>query len=371
MRKWIKRISATLGVLIAVALAALAVAISYDSSCGPLPTVAGSGPTMKAAVRRCYGPPDVLAVESLERPVLADNQMLVKVHAAGLNPLDWHRMRGTPYLMRIGEGFGAPKDVRLGLDFAGTVEMVGKGVTRFKAGDEIFGGRSGALAEYVAVRESGSIARKPANISFEQAGGVYVAAITALQALRDRAAVQRGQKVLINGASGGVGTFAVQIAKSLGAEVTAVCSTRNVELVRSLGADHVIDYKTSDFTQSETRYDVIMDNVANRPILEIRRVLAPGGTYIVIGGGGPDADPWVGAFLAPLKALIVSWFVDQDMGLFISSASTADVEILARLMEQGEITPVVDRRYPLTDVADAMRYIEEGHARGKVIVTPD
>ncbi|MGE0582350.1 MAG: NAD(P)-dependent alcohol dehydrogenase [Steroidobacteraceae bacterium] len=326
---------------------------------------------MQAVVHRCYGPPDTLAVEQVARPVLADDQMLVKVHAAGLNPLDWHRLRGTPYIMRIGEGFGAPDDVQLGIDFAGTVDAVGKGVTRFRPGDEIFGGRSGSLAEYVVVRENGSIARKPANISFEQAGGVYVAAITALQALRDRAAVRPGQKVLINGASGGVGTFAVQIAKALGAEVTAVCSTRNLALVRSLGADHAIDYTAADFTQGAARYDVILDNVANRPILDVRRVLAPGGKYIVIGGGGPDANPWVGAFMAPLKALFVSWFVDQDMAFFVSHASTADVETLARMMASGQVTPVVDRGYPLAEVAQAMRYLEAGHARGKVILTPD
>jgi NADPH:quinone reductase-like Zn-dependent oxidoreductase len=371
MRKWIKRISATLGILAVVGLAGLAVAISHDSPCDAAVAAPAAGATMRAAVRRCYGAPDGLAVEHIPRPELPEGRMLVKVHAAGLNPLDWHRLRGTPYVMRLGEGLGVPGDVQMGIDFAGTVEAVGKGVTKFKPGDEIFGGRSGALAEYVAVREQGSIALKPANISFEQAGGVYVAAMTALQTLRDRAAVQPGQKVLINGASGGVGTFAVQIAKWLGAEVTAVCSTRNVDLVRSLGADHVIDYKTADFTQGTARYDVIMDNVANRPILEIRRVLEPRGKYIVIGGGGPDANPWFGAFLAPLKAHVISWFVAQDMGLFISNANTADVELLAKLMAEGKVRPVVDRSYPLADVAEAMRYLEAGHARGKVVVLPD
>lgn len=287
---------------------------------------------MRAAVRRCYGGPEVIAVENVARPVLADDRMLVKVHAAAINPLDWHRIRGTPYVMRLGEGLGAPTNVRLGIDFAGTVVAVGKDVTRFKPGDEVFGGRDGALGEYLSVRENGSVALKPANVSFEQAAGVYVAAVTALQALRDRAAVRPGQKVLINGASGGVGTFAVQIAKWLGAEVTAVCSARNVALVRSLGADHVVDYMATDFTQGGARYDVIMDNVANRPILDIRRVLAPTGKYLVIGGGGPQANPWVGAFAAPLKAWVISWFVDQDMAFFISDASTADVETLAELM---------------------------------------
>lgn len=371
MGKWIKRISAALGILIVAGLAVLAIAMSYESSCGPPPAVAGSGTTMKAVTRRCYGPPDVLAVENLEMPVPADNQMLVKVHAVGINPLDWHKVRGTPYVMRLGDGFGAPKDPRLGIDFAGTVEAVGKDVTKFKPGDEIFGGKDGALAEYLTVREAGSIALKPANVSFEQAAGTYVAALTSLQALRDGAAVKPGQKVLINGASGGVGTFAVQIAKWLGAEVTGVCSTRNVELVRSLGADHVIDYTQEDFTESTERYDVVMDNVVNRPMLDIRRVLKPGGKYLVIGGGGPDANPWFGAFVGPIKAFVISWFVDEDMAFFLSHASVEDVVTLATLMAEGKVTPVVDRRYPVAEIEEAMRYLETGRARGKVVITFD
>jgi NADPH:quinone reductase-like Zn-dependent oxidoreductase len=377
MARIIRRIAAGLGLLVAVGLAALAIALSYDSRCGAPPAVAEGATTtegtttMKAAVRRCYGPPDVLAVEDVEKPVYADNQMLVKVHAAALNPLDWHELRGTPYIMRIGAGFGTPKVARLGIDFSGTVEAVGKNVSRYKPGDEIFGGRSGALAEYLALTETGSIAHKPANITHEQAAGVYVAALTAIQTLRDRAAIQPGQKVLINGASGGVGTLAVQIAKALGAEVTGVCSTRNIELVRSLGADHVIDYTAEDFTQSGERYDVIMDNVANRPILDIRRVLAPHGKYLVIGGGGPEANPWIGAFKAPIKAWFISLFVDQDLAFFLSHASTADIVAVAGLIEEGKVVPVVDREYPLAQIEDAMRYLETGRARGKVVVTMD
>ncbi len=215
--------------------------------------------------------------KTIEKPTLEDDQVLVKVRAASINPLDWHYMRGTPYLMRMESGFGAPANPRLGVDFAGMVESVGAGVTQFKPGDEVFGGKFGALAEYVAVTEDGSIAAKPTNLSFEQAAAVNIAALTALQALRDRAGLKPGQKVLINGASGGVGTFAVQIAKSLGAEVTGVCSTRNVELVRSLGADHVIDYTKEDFTRGGRQYDVVLDNVANRGVLEVRRVLKPQG----------------------------------------------------------------------------------------------
>jgi NADPH:quinone reductase-like Zn-dependent oxidoreductase len=323
---------------------------------------------MKAVTRRCYGSPDVLAVEDIPKPVPNDYQLLVRVRAAAINPLEWHKIRGTPYAMRIAEGFGAPKDPRLGIDFAGVVEAVGSKVTKFKPGDEIFGGRDGALAEYIVVRESGSIARKPANVSFEQAASTYVAALTALQALRDRAAAEPGHKVLINGASGGVGTFAVQIAKWLGAEVTGVCSTRNVELVRSLGADHVIDYTQQDFTTVAERFDVVMDNVANRPILDIRRILKPQGKYLVIGGGGPDEDPWLGAFRGPIKAFVISWFVDEDMAFFLSHASTDDLVTLAQLMQEGKITPVVDRRYRLVEVRDAIRYLETGRARGKVVL---
>lgn len=357
-----------LGILV-VGIAGLAIAMSYDSACGPAPAIAAGATTMQAVMHRCYGPPEVLSLEDIEKPVPAENQILIKVHAASINPVEWHSVRGVPYMMRLGAGLGAPKNARIGIDFSGTVEAVGKDVTRFKPGDEIFGGKSGALAQYMVATATGSIAPKPARISHEQAAGVYVAGLTSLQTLRDRAGVKPGQKVLINGASGGVGTYAVQIAKALGAEVTGVCSTRNVELVRSLGADHVIDYRKEDFTQSAERYDVIMDNVANRPILDIRRVLKPQGKYIVIGGGGPDANPWVGAFIQPLKALVISWFVDQDMGLFISHASAEDIALLGRWIDEGRITPFVDRSYPLSEIHDAMRYLEEGHARGKVILT--
>jgi len=338
--------------------------------------VRASGPaagiaTMRAVEQRCYGPPDVLAVEQVAKPVPADGQLLVKVHAAAINPLDWHMVRGEPYLMRLGIGLGVPKDPRFGIDFAGTVESVGGKVTRYRPGDEVFGGAPGAVAEYVLVKETGNIARKPANVSFEQAAGVFIAALTSLQTLRDRAAVKPGQKVLINGASGGVGTFAVQVAKWLGAEVTGVASTRNVELVRSLGADHVIDYKTEDFTAGPEKYDVIMDNVGNRAILDIRRVLKPQGKYILIGAGGPDANPWFGVFVTPIKARVISWFVDQDMGLFVSDGNPKDVATLGELMEQGKLVPVVDRSYPLAATVDAMNYLEAGHARGKVIITMD
>ena len=310
----------------------------------------------------------MLAIEDVEKPVPKDGELLVKVRAASVNPADWHFVRGEPYIIRMDFGFGAPKNPRIGIDFAGTVEAVGKDVTKFKPGDEVFGGKNGALAEYLTIAETGNLALKPVASSFEQAAAVNVAGLTALQTLRDRAAVKPGQRVLINGASGGVGTFAVQIAKSLGAEVTGVCSTRNVDLVRSLGADHVIDYTQEDFTQGAGQYDVVMDNVANRGILEMRRVLTPAGKLILIGGGGIDASPWYGAFKAPIKALVVSWFVDQDMGMFISDHSSEDLATLASLMQQGKVTPVIDRTYPFAETAEAMRYLEAGRARGKVVV---
>ncbi|HPF25331.1 MAG TPA: NAD(P)-dependent alcohol dehydrogenase [Steroidobacteraceae bacterium] len=371
MRKWLRRIVATFGVILIVALGGLAIAVSYTADCQSPSASTGTGPRMKAVTRRCYGSPDVLAVEDLPRPEPKGNQLLVRVRAAAINPLDWHEIRGTPYLIRMAEGIGAPKDPHLGIDFAGVVEAVGSEVTKFRPGDEIFGGRNGALAEYILVRETGSIAHKPANVSFEQAAGTYVAGLTALQALRDRGAIRPGDKVLINGASGGVGTFAVQIAKSMGADVTGVCSTRNVELVRSLGAQRVVDYTKEDFTASTERFDVIMDNVVNRPLLDIRKVLKPRGKYLAIGGGGPDENPWIGAFKAPIKAAVISWFVDQDMAFFLSHASTEDVVALARLMEQGKVTTVVDRRYPLVDIQEAVRYLETGRARGKVVLTMD
>jgi NADPH:quinone reductase-like Zn-dependent oxidoreductase len=363
-----RRIAWSVLAVLALAIAGLAYSLSHESACAPAPALASGVATMKAVVRRCYGPPEVLALEDIEKPVPAENEILVKVHAASINPADWHFIRGEPYIIRLDFGLGAPKNPRVGIDYAGTVAAVGSNVAKFKVGDEVFGGKNGALAEYLTATEDGNVALKPAGIGFEQAAAVNVAGLTALQTLRDRAALKPGQKVLINGASGGVGTFAVQIAKSLGAEVTGVCSTRNVELVRSLGADRVIDYTREDFTQGGHKYDVVMDNVANRGVLEVRRVLEPEGKLILIGGGGPDASPWIGAFKAPIKALVVSWFVDQDLAMFISHHSSEDLATLAGLIRSGAVKPVIDRVYPLAETADAMRYLETGRARGKVII---
>ena len=360
------RILSTLAIVVALAFVSLAVALSYSSACKAPQGVVGTGESMKGVVARCYGPPQVLQLEQVPKPTPADEQILVKVRAAALNPADWHAMRGSPYIMRLSTGIGSPNDPRVGIDFAGTVEAVGKGVTRFKPGDEVFGGVNGAVAEYVLVRESRGVALKPANVTFEQAGSVGVAAVTALQGLRDEGGIKAGQKVLINGASGGVGTFAVQIAKHFGAEVTAVCSTRNVELVRSLGADHVIDYTQQDFAQSPERYDIILDNVANRSLSDLRQVLKPTGTIVIVGGAKGD---WIGPLLPPLKAALLQPFVDQKMGFFIAHFEQEDMQFLGELMQAGEVTPVIDRRYALSEVAKAMEYLEAGRARGKVVLS--
>jgi NADPH:quinone reductase-like Zn-dependent oxidoreductase len=327
---------------------------------------------MKAIVYCDYGVPN-LKLQEIEKPTPADDQLLVKVHAASVNPLDWHFVEGTPYMMRaMGVGLRKPKDTRLGVDFAGSVEAVGKNITKFKVGDEVFGGRTGAFAEYVCVREPRAVALKPANITFEQAASVPIAAITALQGVRDKGKVQPGQKVLINGASGGVGTFAVQIAKSFGADVTGVCSTRNLDMVRSLGADQVIDYTKEDFTKSDQRYDVILDNVANRSLSECRRVLKPNGIYVLIGGGGANENRWLGPGLTQaFKAIVLSKFVSQKMGMMLAELNQKDLTFLADLMQSGKVTPVIDRTYKLSDLPDAIRYLEEGHARGKVVITAD
>jgi NADPH:quinone reductase-like Zn-dependent oxidoreductase len=324
---------------------------------------------MKAIVYCDYGLPN-LKLEDVEKPVPNDDQILVKVRAASINPYDWHFIEGTPKIMRLmGVGLRKPKDTRVGVDFAGTVEAVGKNVTQFKPGDDVFGGRGGAFAEYVCRRAEGAVALKPASITFEQAASVNIAGITALQAIRDKGKVQPGQKVLINGASGGVGTFAVQIAKSFGADVTGVCSTRNVDLVRSLGADHVIDYTKEDFAKGTERYDVILDNVPNHSLSECRHILNPKGKYVMIGGGGPNDSRWIGPFGRVIHALLVSPFISQKMGMMMADANQKDLTVLADMMQSGKVKPVIDRTYKLSEVPAAIAYLEEGHARGKVVIT--
>ncbi len=329
-------------------------------------------PHMKAVVYTRYGSPEVLEIRDIKKPVPNDDQVLIKVRAASVNPLDWHYMRGTPYIFRIGEiGLRRPKVPRLGVDLAGQVEAVGKNVTQFKPGDEVFGGKTGAFAEYVCARADRAVVLKPVNMTFEQAASVPIAGITALQGLRDKGKVQPGQKVLINGASGGVGTFAVQIAKSFGADVTGVCSTRNLDLVRSIGADHVIDYTKEDFTKGDERYDIILDNVGNQPLSGFRHALKPKGICVMIGGGGPNDAGFIGPMARPIQALLLSPFISQKMGMFIAELTKQDLTILRDLMQGGKVTPVIDRTYRLSQVREAIRYLEEGHARGKVVITVD
>jgi len=323
---------------------------------------------MKAITHCEYGGPEVLKVEEIEKPVPNDNQVLVKVRAASLNPLDL-TIRG-PLLLRPLFGLRKPKDTRLGVDYSGTVEAVGKNVTNFKPGDEVFGGKNGAIAEYVCVLANRAVVLKPANMTFEQAASVPVAAITALQGLRDKGRIQSGQKVLINGASGGVGTFAVQIAKSFGTEVTGVCSTRNVDLVQSIGADHVIDYTKEDFTKTDQRYDIIYDLVGNHSFSERRRILDPNGICVMAGIGGAGwHEGFATRLLGELNGYLRSRFVSQKFVAYIAQFNKADMSVLADLLQTGKMTPVIDKTYKLNETADALRYLETGHARGKVVIS--
>ncbi len=315
---------------------------------------------MKAIVQNDYGSPDVLELKEIDKPVVKENDVLVRVHAAALNAGDYFSMRGSPWLVRFTVGFPKPKNYVLGWDVAGQVEAVGEKVTRFQPGDEVFASCNGTLAEYACAAED-KFAMKPTNLTFEQAAAVPTAAITALQGLRDAGKVQPGQKVLINGASGGVGTFAVQIAKSFGAEVTGVCSTRNVDMVRSIGADHVIDYTQEDFTQIGRRYDLILDNVANRSFSDLRRALTPQG--IIIPNSGHGGMGYV------FKAFLLSPFMRQQGRPLVANTNNEDLVVLKELIEAGKVTPVIDRTYPLSETPEALRYLDQGHAQGKVVIT--
>jgi NADPH:quinone reductase-like Zn-dependent oxidoreductase len=354
---------------IALLLLVIALAAFWFLRPAPTPPARGSGEPMKAIVYHEYGSPDVLRFEEIEKLLPNDNQVLIKVRAAAANPLDWHYMRGTPYIMRLmGSGVRKPKDIRLGADLAGQIVAVGRSVTQFKPGDEVYGVGDSAFAEYSRASEK-RIALKPEQLTFEQAAAVPVAALTALQGLRDKGRIQPGQKVLINGASGGVGTFAVQIAKSFGADVTGVCSTRNVDMVRALGADHVIDYTREDFTQRAERYDLILDNVGTRSLSDFRRVMKPTGILVMIGGGGPEDGQWIGPMWSWLKAPVLSAFVSQEFEVFIASINKDDLGVMNELMGAKKVTPVIDRTYTLREVPEAIRYLETGRARGKVIIT--
>jgi len=322
---------------------------------------------MKAIVCHNYGSPDVLRCEDVEKPVPGDNEILIKVRAASVNPLDWHLMRGTPYVGRLAFGLRKPKITRPGRDVAGLVETVGRNVTQFKPGDEVFGVCRGAFAEY-ACSDASKLVAKPIGVTFEQAASAPIAALTALQGLRDAGKIQKGQRVLINGAAGGVGTFAVQIAKWLGADVTAVCSARNVEMVRSLGADRVVDYTRDDFTATGDCYDVLFDCVGNHSLSECRRVLQRKGIHIGVGILGAPGGRWFGPMGGMVKTLFVLPFVSQKLTSFMAKIRCEDLTFIGDSIATAKVKPVIDRRYRLSEVPEAIRYLAEGHARGKVVI---
>jgi NADPH:quinone reductase-like Zn-dependent oxidoreductase len=321
---------------------------------------------MKAIVYHEYGSADVLKLEEVRTPTPGDKEVLIKVRAAAVNPLDWHLMRGVPGFVRMFTGMRRPKHARLGVDAAGDVELVGAAVEGFKPGDAVFGAVEGAFAEYACAPAS-AVVTKPENMTYEQAAAVPIGGLTALQALRDKAKLQSGQKVLINGASGGVGTFAVQISKWMGARVTGICSTRNVELVGGIGAEQVIDYTREDFTASSDRYDAIFDLVGNRPLAAFRSVLDPKGVFVGCGGGGPET-PASHLLAGMVKQVVLGWFTSQRLVGILAKRNKEDLELLGKLLTSGDITPVVDRCYRLSEVPQAIRYLEEGHARGKVVI---
>jgi NADPH:quinone reductase-like Zn-dependent oxidoreductase len=330
---------------------------------------------MQAMVYHDYGSPDVLNCEEVENPIPSDNQVLIRVHAAAVNPLDCGLMKGQPYFMRFLFGFPKPKVTRPGRDVAGEVQAVGNGVTHFKPGDEVFGVCTaggwmnkcdGAFAEYACTLETG-LTCKPDNITFEQTASAPIAALTALQGLRDKGQIKPGQKVLINGAAGGVGTFAVQIAKAWGAEVTGVCSTGNVEMVRRIGADHVVDYTQTDFTKSTEKYDLIFDLVGNHSFIELRRVLVPHGIFV--GAGVVGAPKTISGMVGGLvSTIVVSFFVSQRYATFVAKVNTNDLNVISEMMASGKVIPVVDRVFDLNETAEAMRYQDQGHAHGKVVI---
>lgn len=319
---------------------------------------------MKAAVFRTYGPSEVLKIEEIEKPEPGNDEVLVKVRASSVNPAEWYGMTGL-FAARLGNGLLKPKDTRLGVDYSGVVEAVGKDVTQFKQGDEVYGARSGAFAEYVCVKNH--IYPKPANITFEQAGSVGVAAMTALQGLREHGGLQAGQSVLINGASGGVGTFAVQIAKALGAEVTAVCSTGNVELIRSLGADHVIDYTKEDFAHSGKRYNLFLDVAGGRSWRECRRVLKPNSKFVIV--GAPKGNRVLGPLAHIIKLRLGALGASQKLVFFVAKFNREDFLFMNELFESGRVKPVVEKAYPFKKISEAMRHLGTGHAKGKIALT--
>jgi len=325
------------------------------------------GASMQAIVRSSYGPPSVLELQDIQRPEIGPTDVLVRVHASSLNKGDHYLLRGWPYPLRLATGLRTPRKRGMGQDFAGRVEAVGSEVTRVRVGDEVFGEAElgETFAEFASVEER-HVARKPSNLSFAQAAAVPCGALTALQGLRNHGRLQSGQRVLINGATGGVGTFAVQIAKAFGAEVTGVCSTGNLDLVRSIGADHVIDYTRQNFTRGEQRYDLLLDVAGNHSLAACRGVLTPKGTYVAV--GGPDAR-WLGPLGRLLWMLATAVFVSQRMVAYVTKPNSADLDVLRELIEAGDVAPVIEKEYPLRETPEALRYLEEGHARGKIVIT--
>jgi NADPH:quinone reductase-like Zn-dependent oxidoreductase len=322
---------------------------------------------MKAAVRERFGPPEVVELREVDKPVPGDDEVLVRIHASSINIADWYGVVGRPYIGRPATGLRRPKEERIGTDYAGRVEAVGKDVTEFQPGDEVFGGRTGAWAEYVVAKADRGIVPKPANVTFEEAAAVPVAAITALQAIRDHGKLEPGQKVLINGASGGVGTFAVLVAKALGGEVTAVCSTRNVEIARSLGADHVVDYTQEDCMRRGERYDLLIDVAGGRSWSDCKRALEPEGILVVV--GGPRKNRLLGPLGGVIRLRLGAMIARRKIAFFIAKLNKADMQTLRELLEAGKLTPVVDARFALTEIVEALRYFGEAHPRGKVVLT--
>jgi len=364
--RMLRKVATALAVLLVLGFAVLAIALRHDAGCPPDSAPAPGVAAFSAMVHRCYGPPQVLRLTRVAELPLAPGHVRVRVQAASVNPLDWHFMRGEPRVMRLVSGFGAPAEPRLGADFAGVVTAVAPGVSRPRPGDRVFGIRTGSFAEFVDVRADGAIVVLPPQVDFASGAAVPIAAITALQALRDVGKLRPGQRVLVNGASGGVGSFAVQIARLMGAEVTGVSSRRNLELVRGLGAARVIDYTSEDFTRDATRWDLVVDNVGNRPLGEVLRVLAPEGRYVMV--GGPSEDPWLGPVWRVLAMALRQPFVAQRLESFTADDDRADLETLAGWLADGRLRAVIDRRYPLAAVPEAIAYLELGRARGKVVI---
>jgi NADPH:quinone reductase-like Zn-dependent oxidoreductase len=352
--------------VIAVGVVVFGAVLAHENPCPTASEEVSGDASMKAWTARCYGGPEVLQLESVAKPAPADDEVLVRVRAASVNPLDWHSLRGEPRIMRMSAGIGTPKDPYNGVDFAGVVESAGKGVTKFKPGDEVFGIRGGAFGEFVQVREDRNVVLKPANVSFQEAAAMPVAAVTALQALREQGQVKSGQKVLINGASGGVGTYAVQLAKNFGAEVTAVCSGRNVAMVQSLGADHVVDYTKEDVTAGATKFDLIVDIVGTHSMSDYRRILTADGNFVVV--GALSDGKWLGPLGFVIRAKVYDLFASPHVHFFISHANPEDLKLLADLMQEGKLKSVIDKTYPLSEVPEAIRYLETGRARGKVVI---